>query len=64
MAQSNSWWKTVFQGHLAAGINEDKVAELADERFLYFQHERQEENSEIQNTMHVGNSYPECHHLF
>ena len=64
MSQSNYWWKTLFKGHLAPGINEEKVDELTDERFLYFQHERQNEDLQLLQTYPIGTSFDEGNHSF
>lgn len=41
MQQTNNWWKTLFKGHLAPGLNDAKIDELTDERFLYFQQDQE-----------------------
>lgn len=47
MQQTNFWWKTLFKGHLAPGLNEEKMDELSDESFLYFQQNQYDDNSRL-----------------
>lgn len=37
MVTMNSWWKDIFSGALAIGINERNLDKLQDESFLYLQ---------------------------
>lgn len=36
MQQSDNWWEDIFSGSLEVGINKDKLAEVEEESFLYF----------------------------
>jgi len=39
MTTTGTWWEEVFEGHLALGINKERLSELEEESFLYFEHE-------------------------
>lgn len=36
MLTMETWWKDIFSGNLAIGLNESKVHQLHDESFLYY----------------------------
>lgn len=36
MLTVETWWKDIFSGDLAIGLNENKVHQLHDESFLYY----------------------------
>jgi hypothetical protein len=42
MTTTETWWDTIFEGHLAHGINKDRFVEYEEESFLYFSEEEQE----------------------
>lgn len=44
MTATDTWWKNLFEGNLAPGINADKLDELEGEKFLYFKEESEEES--------------------
>lgn len=46
MTTTETWWETIFEGNLSLGINKDRVAELEEEHFLYFE-EGESENSPL-----------------
>jgi len=48
MKAENNWWETIFTGSLSLGINKERLTELEQENFLYF--EENEELSEVQHT--------------
>ena len=48
MKTDNTWWETIFTGSLSLGINKERLAELEQENFLYF--EEREELAEVQQT--------------
>ena len=36
MLVTETWWEDIFSGALAIGLNEQKLRQLEDESFLYF----------------------------
>ncbi|MFC4409421.1 hypothetical protein ACFOZY_03100 [Chungangia koreensis] len=48
MKTDNSWWETIFTGSLSLGINKERLTELEQENFLYF--EEDEELTEVPQT--------------
>ena len=36
MLVTETWWEDIFSGALAIGLNEQKIRQLEDESFLYF----------------------------
>lgn len=36
MIITESWWTEIFSGPLSIGLNEQKLTQLEDESFLYF----------------------------
>lgn len=44
MTTTETWWKNLFEGNLALGINHERLDELDGETFLYFKEEREEES--------------------
>lgn len=46
MTATETWWKNLFEGNLAPGINHERLDELEEENFLYFK-EVHEEESEV-----------------
>lgn len=48
MKTDNTWWETIFTGSLSLGINKERLSELEQENFLYFQED--EELTEVQQT--------------
>ena len=36
MLTLETWWKDIFSGNLAIGLNENKIHQLHDESFLYY----------------------------
>lgn len=43
MTNALAWWEDLFEGNLSPGIDRNKLAELEDENFLYFNEETEEE---------------------
>ena len=37
MQVTKNWWEDLFEGHLALGINKEKLCELENEHFLFFE---------------------------
>lgn len=37
MIITDTWWEDVFEGHLSLGLNKERLDELEDENFLYFE---------------------------
>lgn len=36
MEKQANWWEPIFSGELEVGLNKDKLADLEQESFLYF----------------------------
>lgn len=47
MTTTETWWEEIFEGDLALGINKERLAELEDEHFLYFESDEVESNVEV-----------------
>lgn len=45
MQTEQIWWENIFEGHLAHGFNKERMSELEQEEFLYFQTEEAEETA-------------------
>jgi hypothetical protein len=43
MITTETWWETIFEGHLAHGINKERFVEYDEENFLYFDEEDHEQ---------------------
>ncbi|HJF32988.1 MAG TPA: hypothetical protein K8V56_14595 [Sporosarcina psychrophila] len=41
MTTTDIWWETIFEGNLSLGINKERLGELEEESFLYFDEEQQ-----------------------
>lgn len=41
MTTTETWWETIFEGHLSLGINKERLTEMDEESFLYFDSEEQ-----------------------
>lgn len=39
MTTTENWWETMFEGNLSLGINKERLTELEEENFLYFNDE-------------------------
>lgn len=37
MTTTETWWETIFEGPLSLGINKERLNELDEEHFLYFE---------------------------
>lgn len=37
MKTTDTWWEEIFAGNLSHGINKERVEELEEENFLYFE---------------------------
>lgn len=37
MTTTETWWEEIFEGNLSLGINKERLAELEEENFLYFE---------------------------
>ncbi|WP_199171885.1 hypothetical protein [Sporosarcina sp. P13] len=44
MQTQGIWWENVFEGHLVHGFNKERMNELDQEEFLYFENEPVEEH--------------------
>lgn len=48
MTTTGTWWEDIFEGNLSLGINKEKLAELEEENFLYFEeHEYEPEINQL-----------------
>ncbi len=45
MTETETWWEPIFQGPRALGLNKERINELEEESFLYFQQVEQEMES-------------------
>ncbi len=43
MTTTGTWWEEIFEGNLSLGINKERITELEEENFLYFEEEEVEE---------------------
>ena len=50
MITTETWWGEIFSGPLSIGLNEQKLAQLEDESFLYFNELAATIPNEEQNT--------------
>ncbi len=41
MTTTDTWWEAIFEGNLSLGINKERLVELEEENFLYFDEEKQ-----------------------
>lgn len=41
MTETETWWETIFTGAFAMGINKERLSELEEETFLYFEEVRE-----------------------
>lgn len=37
MTTTGTWWEEIFEGNLSLGINKERLNELEEENFLYFE---------------------------
>jgi hypothetical protein len=49
MISTEYWWEEIFSGPLAIGINEEKIHQLEDESFLYFNGQLPHEDEDSSN---------------
>ena len=47
MNHTENWWETVFEGTLEVGINKEKLADIEEESFLYFDTEHQMQEQQL-----------------
>ena len=40
MTEVETWWEPIFKGALTLGLNKDRMNELEEESFLYFEEEK------------------------
>lgn len=50
MVITETWWGEIFSGALSIGLNEEKLTQLEDESFLYFNEFAATIHNEEQNT--------------
>lgn len=36
MTKTETWWEPIFSGNLSLGLNKERLAELEEESFIYF----------------------------
>ncbi|EPD52033.1 hypothetical protein MHH33_12575 [Paenisporosarcina sp. FSL H8-0542] len=46
MLKTETWWEPIFSGNLSLGINKERLAELEEESFIYFNEIEQIETTE------------------
>lgn len=44
MTTTETWWEEIFEGNLSLGINKERLTELEEENFLYFEEHEPEIN--------------------
>ncbi|WP_339249366.1 hypothetical protein NSQ43_08790 [Sporosarcina sp. FSL W8-0480] len=44
MTTTDTWWETIFEGNLSLGLNKERISDLNDENFLFFDDRLDEEN--------------------
>ncbi|WP_422123702.1 hypothetical protein DHX103_02515 [Planococcus sp. X10-3] len=47
MNESTNWWEPIFSGQLEIGLNKEKLENIEEEAFLYFDHPTQEQESQL-----------------
>lgn len=46
MANQSNWWEPIFSGELEIGLNKEKLEEIDQEAFLYFDENQMEMESQ------------------
>ncbi len=46
MLKTETWWEPIFSGRLSLGINKDRLNELEEEAFIYFDDTEEDETLE------------------
>lgn len=46
MTKTETWWEPIFSGNLSLGLNKDRLAELEEESFIYFNDTEESEPQE------------------
>lgn len=46
MMKTETWWEPIFSGNLSLGINKERLAELEEEAFIYFNDTEENETLE------------------
>ncbi|MCZ8536522.1 MULTISPECIES: hypothetical protein [Paenisporosarcina] len=46
MLKTETWWEPIFSGNLSLGINKERLAELEEESFIYFNDKEEIETPE------------------
>ncbi|MDW0115922.1 hypothetical protein QTL97_03060 [Sporosarcina thermotolerans] len=44
MTTTDTWWETIFEGNLSLGLNKERISDLNDENFLFFDDRFEQEN--------------------
>ncbi|WP_185959459.1 hypothetical protein [Planococcus salinarum] len=47
MKENTNWWEPVFTGQLEIGLNKEKLEDVEEEAFLYYDHHIQEVESSL-----------------
>ncbi|WP_162920181.1 hypothetical protein [Paenisporosarcina cavernae] len=47
MMKTETWWEPIFSGNLSLGINKDRLTELEEESFIYFQEDEEVEETTV-----------------
>lgn len=46
MLKTETWWEPIFSGKLSLGINKERLSELEEESFIYFNDTEENETPE------------------
>ncbi len=46
MLKTETWWEPIFSGNLSLGINKERLSELEEESFIYFNDTEENETPE------------------
>jgi hypothetical protein len=46
MLKTENWWDPIFSGNLSLGINKERLTELEEESFIYFNDTEENETQE------------------
>ncbi|MCM3742647.1 hypothetical protein M3193_00710 [Sporosarcina luteola] len=52
MTTTETWWETIFEGNLSLGLNKERVTDLDNETFLYFDPKHEMDLDTNQNHTH------------
>ncbi|WP_252503781.1 hypothetical protein [Sporosarcina sp. Marseille-Q4943] len=52
MTTTDTWWETIFEGNLSLGLNKERITDLDNETFLYFDQQHEMEQNSNQTHTH------------